>query len=394
MSRPDEGLIHTWLDGELDAAEAARVEALVKSDPEWAAAAAEARGLIAASSRIVGALDDVPGNVVPAAKPRATPVADVATIGTAPSARPTRRSMPTWLRAAAAVVVIVGSLTVLSKSNDPGLQPIVESKDESATSPRTAAPDSVAFLDQRANAPASNAREADTKRPNALADAAGKAAAQERPPASPPQVTQLQQQAPMQVQSQVQAQTQSRQQASGSAAGGAAPALARVDAAEQRKLAADSLGALKKEDEKLKSEPAARASLGFSAAPRDAGATGNRVRSETKALLSEVATTGAGDTRRAIPGAEAGSVGSPVCFREPAAGSGSGILHRVVRASDTTAVASPAAPAMGAVAAQQAATQRARSAPVSAMTYRLKGDTLFVPLSTGETRVAIRVPCP
>ncbi|HVZ48875.1 MAG TPA: zf-HC2 domain-containing protein, partial [Gemmatimonadaceae bacterium] len=67
MSHPDEGLIHAWLDGELDAAEAARVEALVRDDPGWAAAAAEARGLIAASGRIVGALDDVPANVVPKA---------------------------------------------------------------------------------------------------------------------------------------------------------------------------------------------------------------------------------------------------------------------------------------------------------------------------------------
>jgi anti-sigma factor RsiW len=65
MPHPDEGLIHAWLDGELDAAEAARVEALVTSDPEWAAAAAEARGLLAASARIVGALDHVPANVIP-----------------------------------------------------------------------------------------------------------------------------------------------------------------------------------------------------------------------------------------------------------------------------------------------------------------------------------------
>jgi hypothetical protein len=37
----------------------------VASDAEWAAAAAEARGLMAASSRIVRALDHVPGQVVP-----------------------------------------------------------------------------------------------------------------------------------------------------------------------------------------------------------------------------------------------------------------------------------------------------------------------------------------
>ena len=71
MPHPDEGLIHAWLDGELDAAEAARVEALVASDPEWAVAAMEARGLLAASTLIVGALDRVPANVMPrASSPR------------------------------------------------------------------------------------------------------------------------------------------------------------------------------------------------------------------------------------------------------------------------------------------------------------------------------------
>ena len=50
MSRPDEGMIHAWLDRELDAADAARIEALVRDDAEWAAAAAAARGFIAASA--------------------------------------------------------------------------------------------------------------------------------------------------------------------------------------------------------------------------------------------------------------------------------------------------------------------------------------------------------
>lgn len=65
MSHPDEGLIHAWLDGELDAEEAARVERLVAEDAAWAAAAAEARGLIAASARILSHLDSVPGDVLP-----------------------------------------------------------------------------------------------------------------------------------------------------------------------------------------------------------------------------------------------------------------------------------------------------------------------------------------
>ena len=94
MPHPDEGLIHAWLDGELEPAEAARVSELVANDPGWGAAAAEARGLIAASSRIAGALDRVPGKVVPRAKraPRAT----------------------RWwmMRAAALIVVVAGAVTV------------------------------------------------------------------------------------------------------------------------------------------------------------------------------------------------------------------------------------------------------------------------------------------
>jgi hypothetical protein len=98
MPHPDEGLIHAWLDGALDAAETARVEALVASDPAWSAAAAEARGLIAATARIVGALDRVPSAVIP------MPVA--------PPRHPARR----WVwRAAAALALMAGSAVVLER---------------------------------------------------------------------------------------------------------------------------------------------------------------------------------------------------------------------------------------------------------------------------------------
>jgi len=69
MQHPDEGTIHAWLDGALTADEAAQIEAHVKSCPECAAAVAEARGFIAASSRILTALDNAPRGVIPTTAP-------------------------------------------------------------------------------------------------------------------------------------------------------------------------------------------------------------------------------------------------------------------------------------------------------------------------------------
>ena len=103
MPLPDEGLIHAWLDGQLPPDEAARVEQLVATDAAWGAVAAEARGLIAASSRILSALDHVPAGIVP--KGWAAPV--------------TRR-LPWWTRAAAAVVLVAGgSALVLLRTPGP-----------------------------------------------------------------------------------------------------------------------------------------------------------------------------------------------------------------------------------------------------------------------------------
>ncbi len=61
----DEGTIHAWLDGALPPDESARVEAHVYVCAGCASLVAEARGLIAASSRIVSSLDAVPSGVVP-----------------------------------------------------------------------------------------------------------------------------------------------------------------------------------------------------------------------------------------------------------------------------------------------------------------------------------------
>ena len=126
MPRPDEGLIHAWLDGQLPPEDAARVEQLAAADPEWGAAVAEARGLIAASSRILSSLDHAPVGVIPERK---TP-------------QPAWR-MPWWTKVAAAVVVVAGgSLLVFGRADVP----------EMATAPSAKSAVTVGVASQ-ANAP-------------------------------------------------------------------------------------------------------------------------------------------------------------------------------------------------------------------------------------------------
>ncbi len=95
MQHLDEGTIHTWLDDALSPDEAARVEAHVAECPQCATAVAEARGFIAASSRILTALDHVPRGVVPAALPVQW------------------YNRAAWRAAAAVLVVAIGSLVVV-----------------------------------------------------------------------------------------------------------------------------------------------------------------------------------------------------------------------------------------------------------------------------------------
>src|SRR4051794_31494418 len=98
MQHPDEGTIHAWLDGALTADEAVGVEAHVKQCAQCQAAVAEARGFIAASSRILTALDNAPRGVIPAAKP-------------------VKRIDPmVWRIAATVLVVAAGTLVVVRNS--------------------------------------------------------------------------------------------------------------------------------------------------------------------------------------------------------------------------------------------------------------------------------------
>ena len=127
MPHPDEGTLHAWLDGALPADEAARVEAHAAECAACAAAVAEARGLIAASSRIVAALDRVPGGVVPASVPEeartpapaSVPAREPARVVPIESARP---RVSRWrvgpLRAAAAVLLVAGGAAVVFRSTE------------------------------------------------------------------------------------------------------------------------------------------------------------------------------------------------------------------------------------------------------------------------------------
>lgn len=160
MSHPDEGLIHAWLDGELDAAEAARIAGLVQSDPAWAAAAAEARGFIAATSRIVRALDDVPANVIPAAR-TAVPPSEPKVIPLAPK----HRGTPWWALRAAAVLVVVAGTVVVMRDGTPevveAVPEVAESTDDlkdSAVAPLLSAPTAAAPAPASAPAPAPQLR--------------------------------------------------------------------------------------------------------------------------------------------------------------------------------------------------------------------------------------------
>lgn len=92
MSHLDEGTIHAWLDGALSTTQSAEVDAHVKGCAECSAKVAEARGLIAASSRILTSLDDTPANVIP--KP-----------AVAPARR--RRSLAPWISGLAAAAILI-----------------------------------------------------------------------------------------------------------------------------------------------------------------------------------------------------------------------------------------------------------------------------------------------
>jgi hypothetical protein len=123
----DEGTAHAWLDGALAPDEAARAAAHVAGCAACAALVAEAQGLLAGASRILGALDEVPGDVVPRDAARRPTAARDAALGAALAAAAAERRTPkarrAWyagvpLRAAAAVLLVAGLGTVVVRSSD------------------------------------------------------------------------------------------------------------------------------------------------------------------------------------------------------------------------------------------------------------------------------------
>ncbi len=114
----DDGEIHEWLDGELSPGRAREFAALVGSSPQFAARVAEARGLIAASSHILGALDDVPADVLP--KIPAPPVVVAGMQSDGASARVARRWSVRRLSGIAALLM-VGVTGVVVARREPAL---------------------------------------------------------------------------------------------------------------------------------------------------------------------------------------------------------------------------------------------------------------------------------
>ncbi|CAN5318282.1 hypothetical protein BH23GEM2_BH23GEM2_01240 [soil metagenome] len=110
---PDEGTLYAYVEEQLPAAEHSRIEAHVSGCMECASLVAEARGLIAAASGIVRALDSIPANVVPP--------------------RRARRPSPQWLAAAAVVLLAAGVSSVAIRSGtDSGPEALATAADAAA----------------------------------------------------------------------------------------------------------------------------------------------------------------------------------------------------------------------------------------------------------------------
>jgi hypothetical protein len=143
MQHLDEGTIHAWLDGQLPREEAQQVEAHVAECRQCADAVAEARGLIAASSRILMALDNVPRDVVPASAPpdveppALMPAAHEAKLIGGAAGRSRRRWFNGVTLAAAATIVVAVGITLTLPSYKQSMQLADRSSPTVARTPST-----------------------------------------------------------------------------------------------------------------------------------------------------------------------------------------------------------------------------------------------------------------
>ena len=172
----DEGTIHAWLDGALSPDESARVEAASNHCIECATLVAEARGLIAASSRILSSLDTVPAGVIPGSSGNVDQLAAL-------RARHSSRKRNWWgdrrIVAAASIVFVAGLSTMVWRTAPESARNLVAEQDAAAVQPIADSAGPAATAPTAGNDAASVAREAPARSDKAETMA----------PASPPAPT-------------------------------------------------------------------------------------------------------------------------------------------------------------------------------------------------------------
>ena len=127
MRHLDEGTIHAWLDGALGSEDARIVESHLAECASCAASVADARGLVAASSRILSALDVVPGGVIPERSREGAGGG-----GGDPARRAAWWRSPLARVAAAVVVMVMGAVAVSQRGSRRAAGNVIALRDTAA----------------------------------------------------------------------------------------------------------------------------------------------------------------------------------------------------------------------------------------------------------------------
>jgi len=127
-AHPDEGTIHAWLDRQLDDTSSATLEAHLQRCDECAERVAEARGLIAGTSRVLSSLDFDESRA--SDKPSAEPWRPVVVAAAARRAVPFFRLTPA--RSAIAAVLVVAVATAIVREHERSTSTPASSASESA----------------------------------------------------------------------------------------------------------------------------------------------------------------------------------------------------------------------------------------------------------------------